>query len=204
MIAFIEGVLVDKQMTHVVINVGGIGLEAAIPLSSYHALGERDQIVRIETYLYVREDVLQLYGFATPNEKRLFQLLISVTGIGPKVALSVLSGASVSDFANAVLAEDVKTLSSVPGIGKKTAQRLVMELKDSVSKAGFETKITLPMSGTPVEQDMVEDAILGLVSLGYERAEARQLVVRATAGLDGTPTTDRLIRRALQEGGRGR
>lgn len=199
MIAFVEGRLVEKHPTHVVVDVGGVGLAVYIPLSSYRVLGEVDSRVRVETHLHVREDMLQLYGFSTSEEKRLFEQLVSVSGIGPKLALSILSGTSVTEFAKAILSEDLKALSSIPGVGKKTAQRLVVELKETMNKAGIGPALDLPVTA-PESREVVEDAILGLMSLGYERAAARQSVARAAVGVDGNLTAEMLIRRALQGG----
>lgn len=199
MIAFISGRLVEKQPTHIVVEVGGVGLAVHIPLSSYRALGELDSRVRVETHLHVREDVLQLYGFATSEEKRLFELLVSISGIGPRLALSILSGTSVAEFTKAILSEDLKALSSIPGIGKKTAQRLVVELKDPMGKAGLEPGFELPVAPSE-SREVVEDAVLGLISLGYDRAAARQAIARAAVGLDGNVTAETLIRRVLQSG----
>lgn len=199
MIAFVEGRLVEKQPTHIVVEVGGIGLAVSIPLSSYRALGEVNGRVRVETHLHVREDVLQLYGFSTADEKRLFERLVSVSGIGPRLALSILSGTSVAEFTRAILSEDLKALSLIPGVGKKTAQRLVVELKESMSKTSLEPAFDLPVTTTE-SREVVEDAILGLMSLGYERAAARQAIARAAVGLDGNLTAEMLIRRVLQSG----
>jgi Holliday junction DNA helicase RuvA len=202
MIAFVEGVLVEKTPTQIVVNVGGIGLEIDIPLSSYQALGDVDMTVKVSTHFHVREDALLLFGFATADEKQLFVQLISVSGIGPKLALNILSGTTVSDFTAAILTEDVKTLSSISGVGKKTAQRLVIELRDRFGAAGIEPMGELPITPAKGDQRMVSDAILGLIALGYERAEARKAVAQAASGVDGNITAEGLIRRVLQQGGR--
>lgn len=200
MIAFLEGLLVEKQPTLAVIDVGGVGFAVHIPLSSYHALGGLKSRVRVETHLHVREDAIQLFGFATRDEKQLFELLLGVSGVGPRLALSVLSGTSVADFTSAILMEDVKKLSSISGVGKKTAQRLVMELRDTLGKAGIEPGAGLPLAAAPEERGVVDDAVLGLVSLGYDRAEARRAIARVSTDMDGTPTAEELIRRVLQQG----
>ena len=201
MIAFVEGQLVEKSPTHIVVDVGGIGLEIDIPLSSYQALGELGSAVKVATHLNVREDAWQLFGFATADEKRLFVQLVSISGIGPKLALSILSGTTVAEFVTAILTEDVKALSSIQGVGKKTAQRLVMELREAVDKAGFEPLADLPLTPADGDQSVVNDAILGLVALGYERPEARKAIAQATADIDGGLTVEGLIRRVLKRGG---
>ena len=201
MIAFVEGQLVEKSPTHIVVDVGGIGLEIDIPLSSYQALGELGSAVKVATHLNVREDAWQLFGFATADEKRLFVQLVSISGIGPKLALSILSGTTVAEFTTAILTEDVKALSSIQGVGKKTAQRLVMELREAVDKAGFEPLADLPLTPADGDQSVVNDAILGLVALGYERPEARKAIAQATADIDGGLTVEGLIRRVLKRGG---
>lgn len=202
MIAFVEGQLVEKSPTHIVVNVGGIGLDIDIPLSSCQALGEPGNTVKVATHLHVREDAWQLFGFATADEKRLFVQLVSVSGIGPKLALSILSGTTVAEFVTAILTEDLKALSSIQGVGRKTAQRLVMELREAIDKAGFEPLADLPLAPVDGDQSMVNDAILGLIALGYERAEARKAVAQATADIDGGLTAEGLIRRVLKQGRR--
>jgi Holliday junction DNA helicase RuvA len=203
MIAFLEGELIDKLPTRMVVSVGGVGFSIHIPLSSYQKLGSPGSRIRVETYLYVREDALQLYGFATPEEKRLFEMLIALSGIGPGLALNILSGATVAEFTTAILTEDIKKLSTLPKVGRKTAQRLIMELRDTLTRSGAETVSALPMAASEGQQAVFDDAILGLVALGYDQAQARQAVAQVTAGVEEPMTAEQIIKRALQrQGGR--
>lgn len=202
MIAFVEGELVEKQPAQIVVNVGGVGFAIHIPLSTYQALGDLHSRLRVETHFHVREDGMQLFGFATADEKRLFEMLIGLTGIGPILALNILSGASVAEFTTAILTEDIKKLSSFPKVGRKTALRLIMELKDKMATAGAGAPADLPILPSSGEQSVVEDAILGLIELGYDRAQARQAVARAAANGEDASTASALIRSALQQRGR--
>ncbi len=201
MIAFVEGQLVEKQPTHIIVNVGGIGMEMEIPLSSFQALGGLNTTVHVFTHLNVREDSWNLFGFATTDEKNLFRQLVSVSGIGPKLAITILSGISVADFASAILMEDVKVLSSIQGVGKKTAARLVRELREAVDKAGIGTEAELPIAPGGGDQSVINDAVMGLVALGYERADARRAVAQVTANSDEAFTSESLLRRVLQQRG---
>ncbi len=201
MIAFVEGQLVEKQPTHIIVNVGGIGMEMEIPLSSFQALGRLNGTVHVFTHLNVREDSWNLFGFATTDEKNLFRQLVSVSGIGPKLAITILSGISVADFASAILMEDVKALSSIQGVGKKTAARLVMELREAVNKAGVGTETELPIAPAGGDQNVTNDAVMGLVALGYERVDARRAVAQVTASSDEAFTSESLLRRVLQQRG---
>lgn len=200
MIAFVEGELAEKQPTRITVSVGGIGLAMDIPLSSYQALGALHSRVRVETYLHVREDVLQLYGFSTPDEKRLFEMLISLSGIGPGMALNILSGTTVADFTTAILTEDVKKLSGLPKIGKKTAQRLIMELRDKMGSMDSGASDALPLAASGDQSD-VTDAVMGLVALGYDQPQARQMVARISGQTEAALSAEEIIRQVLQQQG---
>jgi len=201
MIAFVEGELTEKQPTQITVYVGGIGLAIHIPLSSFQALGALHSRVRVETYLHVREDVLQLYGFSTTDEKRLFEMLISLSGIGPGMALNILSGTTVADFTAAILTEDVKQLATLPKIGKKTAQRLIMELRDKMGKMDVDASDALPLAASGDQSD-VTDAVLGLIALGYDQPQARRMVARITGNTEEALSAEQIIRQVLQQGGR--
>ena len=202
MIAFVEGELVDKQPDGITVSVGGIGLYMDIPLSTYQALGPPRSRVRVETVLHAREDGMQLYGFATAEEKRLFEVLITLPGIGPGVALNILSGATVAEFTAAIINEDIGKLVSLPKIGRKTAQRLIMELRDKLASMDTGGAESLPVAPTG-EAPEVDDAIKGLVALGVDHPEARRLVVRVMSERSETPSWEEIMRLALQnQGGR--
>ncbi len=200
MIAFVEGELVDKQPDGITVSVGGIGLYMDIPLSTYQALGPPRSRVRVETVLHTREDGMQLYGFATTDEKRLFEMLISLPGIGPGVALNILSGATVAEFTAAIINEDIGKLISVPKIGRKTAQRLIMELRDKMAAMDTGKAEALPVA-TAGETPEVDDAIMGLVALGFDHSEARRLVVRVMSESPKTPAAAEIIRSVLRNQG---
>jgi len=179
MITFLEGIIEDKQPTHLVLNVGGVGYEIVISLNSYDRLPVAGEKTRILTYDHVREDAHLLYGFMTEDERRVFTLLLSVSGIGPKTALSVLSGMSVRELKVAIKDADIKRLSSISGIGKKTAERMVVELRD---KFGAGEILAAAAGPGATESDVrLRDAVLALVSLGYKRAEAQEMVLRISA-----------------------
>ena len=200
MIAFVEGELVEKQPDGITVSVGGIGLYMDVPLSTYQALGPPSSLVRVETVLHSREDGMQLYGFATTNEKRLFVMLISLPGIGPGVALNILSGATVSEFTAAIINEDIRKLVSLPKIGRKTAQRLIMELRDRMATMDTGMAEALPVASAG-EAPEVNDAIMGLVALGFDQSEARRLVVRVMSESPETPAATEIIRSVLRNQG---
>jgi Holliday junction DNA helicase RuvA len=175
MIALIRGELAYKSVDHVIVDTGGIGYRLFIPLSTFYALPDSGQ-VRLHVHTHVREDALHLFGFATPAEKEMFATLIGITGIGPKLALNILSHIPVSDLQGAVLAGDIKRLSALPGIGKKTAERLVLELKDKLGPAAVAAIVpaasAAPDGRAPV--DPLADVLSALVNLGYRDIQARK------------------------------
>lgn len=197
MIVFLQGVLEEKQPTHAVVNVGGVGHEVIIPLSSYDRLPKAGESCRILTYDYVREDSHQLFGFVTEAERKLFVLLMTVTGIGPKIALSALSGMTVRELKAAIAQRDVKRLSSISGIGKKTAERMIVDLRDRLEPA--EAMEAVGGGAEPSESDVkLRDAILALISLGYKRAEAQDMASRVAARMDsGRLSVEEIVRHAL-------
>ncbi len=197
MIAFLEGILAEKEPTRVVINVGGVGYEALIPLSSYDRLPPEGQPCRLLVCHLVREDAQQLVGFATEAEKRMFNLLVSVTGIGPKLALAALSGLSVRELKAALVEGDTRRLSSISGVGRKTAERMVVELRDKIG-AGEALEARAGATEVTPEDLRARDALLALVSLGYKRAEAQEMVMRAARAAGAREVTvEELVRLAL-------
>ena len=176
MIALIRGSLAYKSIDHVIIDVGGVGYRLLIPLSTFYSLPETGE-VSFYTYTHVREDALHLYGFLSLEEKDLFVILIGISGIGPKAAVNILSHIPVPDLKAAIASEDVKRLSGLPGIGKKTAERLVLELKDKIGTFVPESGIkpTTSLREQPAE-DLFNDLISALVNLGYKEAQARKVL----------------------------
>lgn len=175
MIVFLDGALVEKEPTHVVVNVNGVGYEAAIPLSSYDRLPGIGEQVHLLTVLVVREDAHLLFGFMTEEEKTLFLKLTTISGIGPKLALSVLSGLPVRELKAAVASGDVKRLSGISGVGKKTAERIVLELRDKLG-AGEMLESMAGEAGSSPQSDKLRDVLLALLSLGHKPAEAQRMV----------------------------
>jgi Holliday junction DNA helicase RuvA len=199
-IGFIQGKLIEALPTQVVIGVNGIGYEALIPLSSYDKLPPAGQDVKLLTHLVVREDSHTLYGFMSSSERELFRLLVNtVSGIGPKIALNVLSGISVTAFRGAVANGDIKALSQISGVGKKTAERIVVELKDKIGAAGAWEAASAQRALSPADQ-RVNDAVLALMALGFKQIEAHDSVRKAQASLGPEATVEDLVRACLKKG----
>ena len=196
MIVFLDGVLEEKEPTRAVVNVGGVGYEAAIPLSSYDRLPAAGQRVRLLTVLVVREDAHLLFGFMTAEERDLFLQLTSVNGIGPKLGLAVLSGLSVRDLRAAIAAGDVKRLSGISGIGKKTAERLVLEMRDKLGKGEIAAALTAGNAPGPADAKL-RDAYLALVSLGYKPADAQRMVKDVAGQIAPDATLEDMLRQVL-------
>ncbi|MBI4662396.1 MAG: Holliday junction branch migration protein RuvA [Verrucomicrobia bacterium] len=200
MITFLHGKLVEALPTQITVNVNGVGYEVLIPLSSYDKLPLPGQDVRVLTHLAVREDAHVLYGFMTEEEREMFRLLINtVSGIGPKLALNVLSGMSVTAFRGAVANSDVKALSQISGVGKKTAERIVVELKDKIGAAGAWEASSARRALAPEDQK-VNDAILALMALGYKQIEAHDAVRAALKLLGPQAGVEDLVRTSLKKG----
>ena len=176
MIAFLDGKLISSLPTQAIVDVSGVGYEVFIPLSSYDKLPAAGQSVRILTHLHVREDAHVLYGFMSAAERDLFRLLVNhVSGIGPKLALAVLSGMSVSNFKSAVVNSDVTALAKISGLGKKTAERIVLELKDKLGVAAAWEAASAAHAPTPEEEE-ANEAVLALIALGYKQIDAHKSV----------------------------
>ena len=201
MITFLHGKLVEALPTQAIVDVNGVGYEALIPLSSYDKLPAPGHEVRLLTHLVVREDSHTLYGFMSAAERDLFRLLINtVSGIGPKIALNVLSGISVTAFRGAVANADVKALSQISGVGKKTAERIVVELKDKIGAAGAWEAASAQRALSPEDQK-VNDAVLALMALGFKQVEAHDAVRKVQASLGAAATVEDLVRACLKKGG---
>ncbi len=197
MIAFLHGPLIEVLPTQAVIEAGGVGYEVLIPLSTYDKLPPPPSPVKLLTHLQVREDAHVLYGFATAEERDLFRLLINhVSGIGPKTALAVLSGAPPVLFKGAVVSGDIAMLSKIKGVGKKTAERIVVELRDKVGVSAAWEAASAKNTLSPDEQH-VNDAVLALISLGFKQVEAHK-AVRATLDRKPNAGVEDLIREALK------
>lgn len=201
MITFLEGILAESLPTQIVVNVHGVGYEVLIPLSSFDKLPPNGRPIKILTHLQVREDAHILYGFMTIPERDLFRLLINhVSGIGPKLGLAVLSGMSVSNFKAAVVSSNTGLIAKISGIGKKTAERIVLELKDKLGIAA-EWEAASAQHAPGAEDLRVTDAVLALISLGYKQGDAHQAVKRVLSGMGAATATlkvEDLVRQALK------
>jgi len=200
MITFLHGKLVEALPTQVTVDVNGVGYEALIPLSSFDKLPSPGGEVKLLTHLAVREDAHVLYGFMTAIERELFRLLINtVSGIGPKIALNILSGMNATAFRGAVANGDVKALSQISGVGKKTAERIVVELKDRIGAAGAWEASSAQRALSPEDQK-INDAVLALMALGFKQIEAHDSVRAALNALGPKSTVEDLVRASLKKG----
>lgn len=201
MITFLNGKLVEALPTQVVVDVGGVGYEVLIPLSSFDRLPGVGNAIHLWTHLSVREDAHVLYGFVTVSERELFRLLIhTVTGIGPKMALNVLSGMTPVAFRGAVSTGDVRALSQISGIGRKTAERIVVELKDRIGAAGALEAASADRALSAADQ-RINDGVLALVALGFKQPEAFEAIRSAQAVLGPEAPTEALVRASLKKPG---
>ena len=194
-IAYLRGRILEKQPNRIAIDVNGVGYDVAVPLSTFYGLGEPGAEITLRIHTHVREDTLALYGFSTALELELFERLIGISGIGPKLALAVLSGIEPLDLVRAIERGDVARLTAIPGVGKKTSERIVVELRDRLPRL----KPAVAVPGAPSETPTVRDDVLSaLVNLGYHRPLAEKAVDAAAAG---TPDGgfERTLKQALRE-----
>jgi Holliday junction DNA helicase RuvA len=197
-ITFLEGTLAEALPTQVVVNVHGVGYEVLIPLSSFDRLPAIGHPVKLLTHLQVREDAHVLYGFVTPAERDLFRLLLHhVSGIGPKLARAVLAGMSVVNFKAAVVNSDTGLIAKISGIGKKTAERIVLELKDRVGIAAA-WEAASAQNAPSLEEIKINDAVLALISLGYKQVDAHKAVKTALPASGPAASVEDLVRQALK------
>lgn len=197
MIAFLRGRLAEKQPNRIVVDVGGVGYDVHVPLSTFYRLGEPGADVALRIHTHVREDALALYGFATAFEQQLFERLIDVSGIGPRLALAVLSGIEPADLARAIQDNNVMRLTSIPGVGKKTAERIALELRDKLVP-GAGTDDEGPRVARTDGEALRDDLLSALVNLGYHRPLAEKAVESALRKGD-SPTLESLLKLALRE-----
>ncbi len=203
MIAHLSGTLLAKGATGVILDVGGVGYEVTIPLSTFYEMEEPGAQIQLRIYTHVREDALQLYGFRTVRERELFLRLISVSGIGPKLGVTMLSGMSADEIIAAIRSNNLARLTSIPGVGRKTAERLVIELRDKISTLSspeLEEELTAGarIAGAPPSEDELrEDTLSALTNLGYQRAAAEKAITNAL-GEGGDLSVELLLRRSLR------
>lgn len=201
MIAYLAGKLLEKEANTVIVNVGGVGYEVTIPLSTFYEIGEIGADIELRIYTHVREDALQLFGFQSEREKQLYLKLISVQGIGAKSGITMLSGMSADEIIVAIRTDNLARLTSIPGVGKKTAERMVIELRDKLndlSSAATQQQLSTAGSGENVPADAVyDDALSALTNLGYQRNAAEKALKQAVQ--EGTEmSVQKLLRRSLQ------
>ena len=202
MIAHLSGTLLSKQATSVIVDVGGVGYEVTIPLSTFYDLEDAGTMVQLRIYTHVREDTLQLFGFKTARERELFLKIISVTGIGPKLGITLLSGMSADEMIASIRTNNLARLTLIPGIGRKTAERLIMELREKVaelSSAQLEEELgARPEAGEPTEDTVRADALSALLNLGYQRSSAEKAIDGALSE-GGDITVESILRRSLKK-----
>ena len=194
MIAQLRGRIVEKQPNRIVVDVNGVGYDVSVPLSTFYGLGESGAEIALRIHTHVREDALLLYGFATRLEQELFERLISVSGIGPKLALAVLSGIEPVDLITAIHHADLARLTAIPGVGKKTSERIVLELKDRLPKVDH---ASAPDGSSPQPSALRDDVLSALMNLGYHRPLAEKAVDAAIKGKSGD--FEGTLRQALRE-----
>ncbi len=197
MIAFLSGKLIEKQANTAIVDVGGVGYEVSIPLTTFYELGEVGGDVQLRVYTHVREDAIQLFGFKTLRERDLYLKLISVQGIGPKSGIAMLSGMSADEIIVAIRSNDLARLKSIPGVGLKTAERLVVELRDKVGEMSDTTPLDASSRSSLPSDAVFEDALSALINLGYQKNAAEKALNQAAEeGIE--ISVQKLLRRGLQ------
>jgi Holliday junction DNA helicase RuvA len=197
MIARISGILIQKTVTQCVVDVHGAGYRIVVPLTTFYELPETGQPVVLHVHTHVREDAINLYGFHTQNEREIFQLMISVSGIGPKLALNILSGIAAGELVRAITEEDLKRLTGIPGVGKKTAERMILELKDKAARLSWEA-VTKGTVAVKTGDHVKDDALSALVNLGYKGSSVKEVVERIMREATSIPSLDQLLKQALR------
>lgn len=191
MIALLRGRILEKHPQRVIVDVGGVGYDVQVPLSTFYGVGDAGSDVSLRVHTHVREDAIALFGFATPLELELFERLIAINGVGPRLALAVLSGIEPAELVRAVRLQDVARLTTIPGVGRKTAERIALELKDRLPK-GLQVDVMKPRAP---EEELKDDVISALLNLGYQRAAAEKVIDKAAA--EGGSFQD-VLKRALR------
>ena len=198
MIVLLHGVLMDKTVEHAIVDVHGVGYQTDIPLSTYYVLPPLGEQVTLRTSLYVREDAMRLYGFATDEERTIFEMLIAVSSIGPRLALNMLSSIPALELQGCIAQAEVARLQTIPGIGRKTAERVVLELQEKISRLDTAPS-GLPRASMPSDEQVVGDVVSALLNLGYKRSEAQRAVQAARRERNGRPELETLLKDTLQK-----
>ncbi len=197
MIAHLTGILFSKRPQSVVIDTAGVGYHINIPLSTFYQLPDEMEKVSLHVYTHVREDMLQLFGFQTKTEKEIFLLLISISGIGPKLALNILSGIGIKELLSAIMSADSERISAIPGVGKKTSQRITLELKEKVSDIAEGIEVRPREKMQIRNKEIFDDALSALINLGYQSKSAK-IVIENVLRNDNDINLDTLLKEALR------
>ena len=198
MIAQLRGRLVSKNPGQIVVDVNGVGYQVFVPLSTFYQLPALQQEVFLRVYTHVREDAIQLYGFHTPEERTTFELLTGVSGIGPRLASNILSGISVEEFIPAILEGDLARLKAIPGVGRKTAERVILELKDKVLEVPRPSRVAAGRQPRSERDQMTDDVVSALLNLGCSRKEASRVAEAAREVLGNEADFEQLVKQALK------
>ena len=198
MIALISGKIVYKGIAHVIVDVQGVGYRVFIPLTTFYELPETGQTITLHIHTNVKEDAINLFGFNTVQERDLFQLMISVSGIGPKIAMNILSGISASEFLNAISGGNVNKLIRIPGVGKKMAERLILELKEKVLKKMMLDAVPSAGAQSRVDDILMEDIRSALVNLGYKSNVAQDALDKVLHSSEEELSMDKLLKKTLK------
>jgi Holliday junction DNA helicase RuvA len=197
LISSIEGTIRSKEGNRIIVEIGGVGFEVYVPLRTLDVIGGEGEKVHLRTYLHVKEDALTLFGFLDDNEKRLFQALLGVSGVGPKVALAILSVSEAGDLARLIHEEKTKALMSFPGIGRKTAERIVLELKDRIDIERYTPGVEFTPPG--IDRGLIEESIAALATLGFTRANAKKALENIELAELGEPCrVEDIVREVLK------
>ena len=197
MIAHLHGVLAAKTVERIVVDVHGVGYQVVVPLSTYYALPDLQERVTLLTTMYVREDTMRLYGFATPDEQGVFEMLIGVSSVGPRLALNMLSSLAAADLRQAIAQAETRRLQAIPGVGRKTAERVVLELQDKMAALDL-TAAGHNQLVVAEDEQVTRDVVSALLNLGYRQNEAEKAVRAARAKQDDSLTLETLLKDALQ------
>ncbi len=198
MIDQIRGIVLEKSPTYCLIEAGNLGIGVVISLNTSRKIGGKGEEVTLLTHLHVREDLLQLYGFSDAEERDMFRLLINVSGIGPRLAITILSGLSVPELVQAIATGDFKSLTRIPGVGKKTAQRVILELKEKV-KAEVVEEFPEAVQISPEQHQVFGEAVLALITLGYKQEEAKRAVQKVLHAGGADLPVEEVVKQALKE-----
>jgi Holliday junction DNA helicase RuvA len=198
MIALINGLIINKSISHVIVEANGIGYRIFVPLTTFYELPSMDQSVTLHIHTHVRPDAISLFGFGTEEEKNVFELMLSVSGIGPRLAINILSGISAEELIRAVSHGNLNRLVSIPGVGKKMAERMILELKDKMVKLSTYEAIYKADGDIEVYDSIIDDVLSALVNLGYKNQKARDVLDKIIKESSASLTLDVLLKKALK------